>query len=218
VGEGRTKSLRGLSVSESSEEIALWCVKTLQRRRSQKESFGKVEGREAQEGQHYHMRGETQGLGVRREEGRRRLRPLRELEDSSKCRKKARACSGRAAPAVRSTGTEIWTVEEFTSRRSSGGAYSRRRPTTVGSHKEIPIAVGSREVAQRLSLRRSDIGHWISRENLDRGFMSRRQRRKGTEENRSGSSDLGQITDSHGIWGSCTKFSHRDIKGLEIAS
>jgi hypothetical protein len=42
-----------------------------------------------------------------------------------------------------------------TSRRSSGGAYRRRRPTAVGSHIEIPSAIGSGEGAQRLSLWRS---------------------------------------------------------------
>jgi hypothetical protein len=37
------------------------------------------------------------------------------------------------------------------SRRSSGGAYRRRRPIVVGSHTEIPSAVGSGEGAQSLS-------------------------------------------------------------------
>jgi hypothetical protein len=49
---------------------------------------------------------------------------------------------------------KIWTVEESTSRRSSGGAYRRRRPTAVGSHREIPTVVRSGEVAHRVSLRR----------------------------------------------------------------
>jgi hypothetical protein len=46
---------------------------------------------------------------------------------------------------------KIWTIEEFTFRRSSGGAYSRRRTIAIGSHSEIPSAVGSGEAAQRLS-------------------------------------------------------------------
>jgi hypothetical protein len=49
----------------------------------------------------------------------------------------AEALEEQRQPSDRQT-KEIWTVEEFTSRRSSGEAYSRRRPTAVGSHSEIP--------------------------------------------------------------------------------
>jgi hypothetical protein len=42
---------------------------------------------------------------------------------------------------------EIWTVEDLCPGRSSEEAHRRRRPTAVGSHIEIPSAVGSGEDA-----------------------------------------------------------------------
>jgi hypothetical protein len=91
-----------------------------------------------------------------------------------------RRSSGGAAPAVRSAGREDLDRRRFTSRRSSGGAYRRRRLTAVGSHSEIPSAVESGGVAQRLA---SGGG--------------------AHEENRSESLDLRQIPDSRRICRSC---------------
>jgi hypothetical protein len=63
---------------------------------------------------------------------------------------------------------KIWTIEEFTSRRSSEGACRKRRPTAIGSHEEISTVVGSGGVAHSLTS-----GRGISRENCGSIFLDR---------------------------------------------
>jgi hypothetical protein len=66
----------------------------------------------------------------------------------------------------RNTKVQAFGNEEET-RRSSGGAYRRKNPTTVGSQEEIPSSVGSGEVAHGLASgggahRRRDLSHQVS--------------------------------------------------------
>jgi hypothetical protein len=87
-----------------------------------------------------------------------------ELEILPSLGRKCRS-SGGSTTAVRSAGGKRSGPLVSTSRRSSGGA-TRRRSTAVGSHSEIPSAVGSGEDAQSLAsgeerTRRKDLSRQI---------------------------------------------------------
>jgi hypothetical protein len=70
-----------------------------------------------------------------------------------KCRKLRRSTVNRQIGGEKRSGPLI-----FTSRRSSGGAYRRRRPTAIGSHSEIPSTIGSGEDVWSKRTRRKDLG------------------------------------------------------------
>jgi hypothetical protein len=96
---------------------------------------------------------------------------------------------------------KIWTVEEFTSRRSSRGAHRRKRPTAVRSHEEIPSAVGSGESTRSLVVE----GERTRGTNLGRQiWVDTRQ-----------SSDLHEVAWRLSLWEQ-QGISHREIGILEV--
>jgi hypothetical protein len=71
-----------------------------------------------------------------------KVEAFEEFEFSPKSMKKECASSGGSTAVVRSMEKEIWTVG-FYVQGAPEKAYRRGRSTAVGSHSEIPSAVGS---------------------------------------------------------------------------